>query len=114
MPATATACSAISAWRGRGTRAARGEHVVAAALDALQRLEVHRAHDLGGDQPPAILGRPRVDRALVELARAAALEREQPPHRLGDDAGGEVVDRAAARRADPRAAGRRGRARGRP
>src|SRR5436190_1571155 len=31
----------------------RGEHVVPAAFDALQRFEIHRSHDLGRDQPPA-------------------------------------------------------------
>ena len=43
---------------------ARGEHVIAVALDAAQRLEVDRAHDLGGNQPSAIVGRtsPRVAR----------------------------------------------------
>ena len=39
-----------------------------------------------------------VDRALVEVARAPALELDQPPHRLGDHAGREIVDRAAAGR----------------
>ena len=42
-------------------------------------------------------GRQRVLRALVEIARAAALERDQLPHRFGDDPGGEVVDRASMR-----------------
>ena len=90
----------------------RVEHIVAAALDALQRLEVDGSHDLSGHQPPAILGRQRGSRALVEVARAAALELDQPP------------DRFASRRrrpgrppythapADRRAAGRRARARG--
>src|SRR6186997_1298212 len=58
---------------------ARGEHVVAAALDALQRFEIHGPHDLRGDEPLPIAGGQRRFRALVEVARAAALEFDQPP-----------------------------------
>src|SRR3954447_10197917 len=75
---------------------AGGEHVVAAALDPLQGFEIDRAHDFGGDQTLPIGARPRVNRPLVKLARAPALELEQRPHRRGDDAGGEIVDGAAA------------------
>ena len=36
-----------------------------------------------------------VDRAPVEVARALALERDQPPHRIGHPAGRQILDRAA-------------------
>ena len=64
---------------------------MAVPLDPPQRLEVDGPHDLGRHQPPPILGRQRVLRALVEIARAAAFERYQLPDRFGDDPGGEVV-----------------------
>ena len=35
----------------------RREHIVAAPLDPAQRFEIHRAHDFGRDQAPAILRR---------------------------------------------------------
>ena len=41
---------------GRGTRMRAVEHVIAAPLDPAQRLEIHGAHDFGGDKPLAILG----------------------------------------------------------
>src|SRR4051794_19457236 len=50
-----------------------GEHVVASLLDALQRLEVDRPHDLGGDEALPIFGRAFVDRLLIKPARAPAL-----------------------------------------
>src|SRR3954467_13884736 len=72
------------------------EHVVAAALDPLQGFEIDRAHDFGGDQALPIGARPRVDRPLIKFPRPAAPEFEQGPHRGRDDAGGEIVDGAAA------------------
>src|SRR4051794_23248999 len=81
--------------RLRDTSAGR-EHVVAAALDPLQGFEINRAHDFGRNQTLAIGARPRINRALVKLPRPPALELEQRPHRRCDDAGGEIVDGAAA------------------
>ena len=88
--------SAISACSGRGTPRRTREDVVAAPLDAPQRLEVHRPHDLGRHQPAPILRRPRLDRPPVELARPAALERDAA-WRTGSrhPAGRQVLDRAA-------------------
>src|SRR3954451_4038510 len=72
------------------------EHIVAAALDPLQGFEIDGAHDFGRDQAFSIGAWPRVNRPLVKLARTPALELEQRPHRRRDDAGGEIVDGAAA------------------
>ena len=78
--ATASARSAPAA--ACGTRARAREHVVAAALDPLQRLEVHRPHDLGGDEPPAILGR-HARRSRADRSRARGGTRTRAARRTG-------------------------------
>src|SRR3954469_11295438 len=67
------------------------EHVVPVPLDAAQGLEVHGPHDLGRHQTPAIFVGPRQDGALVEIARARTLERQQPADRLGHDALSQIL-----------------------
>ena len=68
---------------------------VVAPLDALERLEVDRAHDLGRDEAMPVLRWSRIERPRVVLASALAFKGDQIADGLGHPSGGQVLHGAS-------------------